>query len=74
MAGYSGTRLLKKLGIKEGNRVLLRHAPAALPEELKEYAKARLHEHLDVIILFAQSVAEFKREFAGTRDRSRQME
>ena len=27
MAGYSGTPLLKKLGIKEGDRVLLRNAP-----------------------------------------------
>lgn len=65
MAGYSGTPLLKKLGIKEGNRVLLRHAPAALPEELKDYAKARLHDRLDVIVLFARSFAEFKREFAA---------
>jgi hypothetical protein len=65
MAGYSGTPLLKKLGIKEGNRVLLRHAPAALPEELKGYAKARLQDRLDVIILFARSFAEFKREFAA---------
>jgi hypothetical protein len=65
MAGYSGTPLLKKLGIKEGNRVLLRHAPAALPGALKEYAKARLHDRLDVIVLFARSFAEFKREFAA---------
>ena len=26
-AGYSGTPLVKKLGIKSGNRLLLRHAP-----------------------------------------------
>jgi hypothetical protein len=65
MAGYSGTPLLKKLGIKVGDRVLLRHAPAALPEELKENAKARLQDRLDVIILFARSFAEFKREFAA---------
>src|ERR1700722_4206884 len=65
MAGYSGTPLLKKLGIKEGNRVLLRHAPAALPGALNEYAKARLHDRLDVIVLFARSFAEFKREFAA---------
>ena len=65
MAGYSGTPLLKKLGIKEGNRVLLRHAPAALPEALKEFAKARLQDRLDVIVLFAHSFAEFNREFAA---------
>ncbi|MDR3752410.1 MAG: DUF3052 domain-containing protein [Terracidiphilus sp.] len=65
MGGYSGTPLLKKLGIKEGDRVLLRRPPATLPEELKEYAKARLQDRLDVIILFARSFAEFKREFAA---------
>jgi hypothetical protein len=32
---------------------------------LKEYAKARLRDRLDVIILFARSFAEFKREFAA---------
>ncbi len=68
MAGYSGTPLLGKLGIKEGNRVLLRHAPAALPEALKQYAKARLRERLDAIILFARSLAEFTRELAAHRD------
>jgi hypothetical protein len=65
MAGYSGTLLLKKLGIEEGNRVLLRNAPAVLPEELKEYAQARLRDRLDVIVLFSRSFAEFKREFAA---------
>jgi hypothetical protein len=65
MAGYSGRPLLGKLGSKEGSRVLLRHAPAALPEGLKEYAKARLRDRLDVIVLFARSFAEFKREFAA---------
>jgi hypothetical protein len=65
MAGYSGTPLLKKLGIRDGDRVLLRNAAAALPEELQAYAKARWNERLDVVILFASSYAEFKKEFAA---------
>jgi hypothetical protein len=36
MAGYSGTPLLKKLGIKEGHRVLLMNPPRNLPEELRD--------------------------------------
>jgi hypothetical protein len=32
---------------------------------LKKFAKARLQDRLDVIILFARSLAEFKREFAA---------
>jgi hypothetical protein len=65
MAGYSDAPLLKKLGIEEGDRVLLRNAPAVLPEELQTYAKTRLKDRLDVIVLFARSLAEFKSEFAA---------
>ena len=65
MAGYSGTPLLQKLGIKEGHRVLLRKAPADLPEELSSFAKARLKNDLDVVLLFARSLADFRTEFAN---------
>jgi hypothetical protein len=57
MAGYSGTPLLRKLGIQETHRVLFKNAPAQLPEELKEYARARLSKDLDVVLFFVQSVA-----------------
>jgi hypothetical protein len=57
MAGYSGTPLLKKLGIQESSRVLLKNAPAKLPEELKDYAAIRPAKNLDVALLFADSIA-----------------
>jgi hypothetical protein len=57
MAGYSGTPLLKKLGIQESSRVLLKNAPAELPEELKDYAATRAGKNLDVALLFAGSIA-----------------
>jgi len=63
MAGYSGTPLLKKLGIKDGQSVLLRNAPSGLPEELRGYARAKLEKNLDVVLLFADSVSAFKEEF-----------
>ncbi|HLY41658.1 MAG TPA: hypothetical protein VKR52_10605 [Terracidiphilus sp.] len=63
MAGYSGTPLLKKLGIKEGHRVLLRNAPAALPDELKQYRTGRPSKDLDVALLFAKSRAEFRADY-----------
>jgi hypothetical protein len=63
MAGYSGTPLLKKLGIKDGQSVLLRNAPTGLPEELRGYAKTKLEGNLDVVLLFADSEAVFKAEF-----------
>jgi hypothetical protein len=69
MAGYSGTPLLKKLGIKDGHRVLLRNAPSGLPEALAPFAEARKRAHpsadkIDVAVLFAGSVAEYKTGFA----------
>ncbi|MGA3011997.1 MAG: DUF3052 domain-containing protein [Terracidiphilus sp.] len=64
MAGYSGTPLLKKLGIKDGQSVLLRNAPSGLPEELRGYARAKPErKNLDVVLLFADSAAAFKAEF-----------
>ena len=63
MAGYSGTPLLKKLGIKDGQSVLLRNPPARLPDELQGYARTKLGKNLDVVLLFADSAAMFKAEF-----------
>ena len=63
MAGYSGTPLFEKLGIKEGDRVLVRNPPQSLPEVLEAYAKSRLRQDLDVVLLFAKSTADFKGEF-----------
>jgi hypothetical protein len=65
MAGYSGTPLLQKLGIKDGHRVLLRNAPAVLPQELKSYAVQRPKRDLDVVLLFAESRAAFQAGFAS---------
>jgi hypothetical protein len=64
MAGYSGTPLLRKLGIQEGHRVLLRNAPAELPEELKEYTGSRLSKDLDVVLLFVISAAALNADIA----------
>jgi hypothetical protein len=63
MAGYSGTPLLKKLGIKDGQVILLRNAPSRLPEELQGYAETKLEKNLDGVLLFADSEAMFKAEF-----------
>lgn len=64
MAGYSGTPLLRKLGIEEGHRVLLRNAPTELPEELKEYTGTRLGKDLDVVLLFVMSAAALNADLA----------
>jgi len=57
MAGYSGTPLPKKLGIAEGSRVLLLHAPDGFDETLGELppgvqVRTRLTGSADVIVAF----------------------
>jgi hypothetical protein len=69
MAGYSGTPLIKKLGIKEGFRVALVNSPkgfkkelGSLPDEAK-FAPS-LTTALDVILLFVNSEIELRNQFA----------
>jgi len=65
MPGYSGTPLPKKLGIKDGFRVALMHAPADVKAELAHsLAKCRIlgvtSGNLDFIFLFAKSRASLE--------------
>lgn len=68
MAGYSGTPLEKKLGIKDGLRVCFVNAPdnfdqdLDLPSDIRvSFAKAK---PLDLILLFSKSEAKLQRDFA----------
>lgn len=68
MAGYSGTPLIKKLGIKEGSRVALVNSPKGFRNELGLLpARAKFTpcstNSLDVILLFVNSEAELSRRF-----------
>ncbi|MCM3901240.1 MAG: hypothetical protein ND866_06015 [Pyrinomonadaceae bacterium] len=68
MAGYSGTPLIKKLGIKEGFRVALVNSPKGFKKELgalPEKAKfvPCLTDSLDVILLFVNSEVELRKRF-----------
>ena len=64
---YSGTPLWKKLGIKEGSRVLVTgevpegFAVADLPSEVD--LLARVGKEMDVALLFSTSVAQIERRF-----------
>ena len=69
MAGYSGTPLIKKLGIKPGFRVALVGAPKDFKKELgplPEMAKFSppTTDSLDVILLFASSARNLILKFA----------
>jgi hypothetical protein len=72
MAGYSGTPLAKKLGIKEGHRVAFPQAPrefTGLLGELPEAVtvKSRTTGPLDVIVLFTKSRAGLERRLPALR-------
>jgi len=61
MPGYSGTPLVKKLGIKDGLRVALLHVPDAVKTELRNALIQCRREtvagkDLDFILLFAKSL------------------
>lgn len=68
MVGYSGTPLVKKLGIKEGFRVAFVGAPAdfdkdlgPLPANVNEIARPQ--KSMDFVLLFTKSAAALKRDF-----------
>lgn len=74
MAGYSGTPLVKKLGIKSGSEVLLvgapegyRHLLDPLPEAVR--FASRLSESTDVIHLFSARRAELEKALRAFRAR-----
>jgi hypothetical protein len=72
MAGYSGTPLVKKLGIKEGHRLAFPGAPEGFREVLGEIpAGAEVRERtrgpLDVIVFFTKSHAELRKRLPSLR-------
>jgi hypothetical protein len=71
MAGYSGTPLPKKLGIKAGHRVGLLAAPAGfelaeLPEDVRLVRRAQ--GQFDVIVFFTKRAAELERRLPKLRE------
>jgi hypothetical protein len=69
MAGYSGTPLPKKLGIKEKFQVLLLDIPAGVKAELNEVlATCRIvkdgHGPLDFAMIFVKEAADLKKKFS----------
>ena len=73
MAGYSGTPLAKKLGIKPGTRIAKLNAPkeygdwlGPLPDGARFVAKAP-REGSDLVHLFVTSAAELARDLPKAR-------
>ncbi len=78
-AGYSGTPLARKLGVKPGHRVLLRHAPAAwtipdLPAEVNVTRRAAPAPAgaciaADIVVVFCRSRLRLERDVADLTSR-----
>ncbi|NNE68419.1 MAG: DUF3052 family protein [Pyrinomonadaceae bacterium] len=76
-AGYSGTPLAKKLGIKENHRVYIKNQPedyldlvAPLPEKVK--LLTRLSSDLDLIHFFTKKQSELRENLSVYLGRIRQ--
>ncbi len=69
MAGYSGTPLPRKLGVKEGHRVLLVGAPDLPALHGVPVHRRPGREPYDVILLFCRDAATLRRRFPAARDR-----
>jgi hypothetical protein len=76
MAGYSGTPLWQKLGIKPGNTVLLIDAPAGfeqalegLPDDAVIDRSTRAKSPADVLVVFVTSRAALTRRFPACKPR-----
>ncbi|HKZ81879.1 MAG TPA: hypothetical protein VJ124_26665 [Pyrinomonadaceae bacterium] len=68
MAGYSSTPLLKKLGIKQGFKVILVNAPQRFPQELGTLpadvtVTTTFVKPVDFAIVFALSKKSLERDF-----------
>ena len=69
MAGYSGTPLPKKLGIKEGSRIALVNAPKDFESTLGELPNTveftkRPTKSLDIVLFFVLNERALTRDFA----------
>jgi hypothetical protein len=70
MAGYSGTPLAKKLGIKPGATLFLEGAPDPYPSEGTTIARS-LTPKVDLIHIFTKSAGELDAKLRRYRERMR---
>jgi hypothetical protein len=68
MAGYSGTPLIQKIGIKPGHRIVLRKVPASFLKDLGKLPEGaetsdRLAGKANVIVYFTEKLAELTKDF-----------
>jgi hypothetical protein len=70
MAGYSGTPLVQKIGIKAGHRLVLRHHPPSFLRDLGKLpegvtSRETLSGKADVLVYFTEKRAALEKDFPG---------
>src|SRR5215510_6123052 len=70
MAGYSGTPLVKKIGIKPGHRLVLRHHPATFLKDLGKLPEGvessdGLTGKANVVVYLTDKRAALEKDFSG---------
>jgi hypothetical protein len=70
MAGYSGTPLVEKIGIKPGHRVVLRNHPASFVKDLGKLpdgaqSSDRLSGKANVVVYFTDKRASLEKDFSN---------
>jgi hypothetical protein len=70
MAGYSGTPLVQKIGIKPGHRVVLRNHPPTFIKDLGKLPEGaesveRLSGKANVVIYFTDQRSALEKDFGG---------
>jgi hypothetical protein len=70
MAGYSGTPLVQKIGIKPGHRVVLRNHPPTFVKDLGKLpdgveSSERLAGKANVVVYFTEKRAALEKDFGG---------
>jgi hypothetical protein len=70
MAGYSGTTLPKKLGLRENQRIALVNAPAGFEKTLgvlpqNAHIVKRLSNPLDLVMLFVDQEKQLTKQFSS---------
>jgi hypothetical protein len=69
MAGYSGTPLIKKIGIKPGHRIILRNHPVSFIKNLGKLPEGtqtaeRVSGNANVIVYFTDRLADLQKDFS----------
>jgi hypothetical protein len=69
MAGYSGTPLIQKIGIKPGHRIILRNHPASFIKDLGKLPEGtqtaeRVSGSANVIVYFTERLAGLEKDFS----------